>query len=338
VRALLAVLTLLSGGSHTGGDAHLQLSRSAAAILYRQPSALLRGVAPDGANGVNAEWQHGLGPGMFIEEQRHGEEAILAGVLAHSPRLWRAGLREFDWAFAHQGPDGGFTATQDPFHSTSFLVEAVAHLTLVLDHSPVPLPFGLLAHVRTYRPALLRAARWLAGEPRLSAGLAGDAPYSHRRFLVGAALGLAGLLGSDRRLEAEGRSVLAIGLAAQLPSGEDPELGGGDDSYQARGLVYAEHYLSWLPADPLAGRLRLAIARGIRWELGQVRLSGFVPSAPNTRANGLGSDHNGPKRVVYPMVAQALLGWGLRTGRPHLIALAARVATWGRTHPASVGS
>jgi hypothetical protein len=331
------VLTLIASG-HPAGDAPVQLSPTAAAILYRQPPSLLLRVASDGANGVNAEWEQGKGPGMFIEEQRHGEEAILAGVLARRPELWRAGLREFRWAFAHQGRDGGFPATQDPFHSTSFLVDAVAHLTLVLEHSPVTLPGGLLKQVLSFRPGLLRAAHWLAAEPELRAGLASDAPYTHRRFLVGAALGLAGLLAGDRRLEETSQRVLELGLAAQLPSGEDPELGGPDDSYQARGLLYAEQYLSWLPKEPLAGRLRLAIVRGLRWESSRIEPSGFVPSAGNTRANGLTVDHNGFKRVVYPAVAQALLMWGLQTGEQDLIGMATRVAAWGRRHPAEVGS
>jgi hypothetical protein len=337
MRALLAVVALAPGGA-PASDAHLQLSRTAAAILYRQPASLTARVAPDGANGVNAEWEHGQGPGMFIEEQRHGEEAVIAGVLTHRPGLWRTGLREFDWAFAHQGPRGDFPATQDAFHSTSFLLDAVAHLTLVLEHSPLALPKGLLAHVRSYEPGLRRGAQWLASEPQLAAGLATDAPYTHRRFLVAAALGLSGLVTGGRRLERTAQRVLELGLDAQLPSGEDPELGGGDDSYQARGLVYAEQYLSWLPADPLAGRLRRAIVRGLRWELGKIRPSGLVPSAANTRANGIMVDHNGPKRVVYPMVAQALLFWGMHTGRAQLVRLAARVSAWARAHPAEVGT
>jgi hypothetical protein len=337
VTALIATLVLMVAGA-TAGDARVELSRGSAQILYRQPALLLQKVAPDGANGVNAEWEHGTGPGMFIEEQRHGEEAILAGVLLDRATLWHAGLREFDYGFARQGADGGFPSSQDPFHSTSFFVDAVAHVTLVLERSPVHLPAGLLAHVRSYRPALLHAARWLASGPVLARGLAGDAPYTHRRFLVAAALGLSGLIGRDSRLRAVARGVLAQGIAAQRPDGEDPELGGPDDSYQARGLVYAEQYLSWLPRDPLAGQLRRAIASGLRWERAQIRPDGEVPMKGNTRANGVMVDHNGPKLVVYPMVAQALLWWGLTTRQPSWTALAARVAAWGRAHPSEVGT
>src|SRR5581483_5461544 len=58
-------------------------------VLYSHSAALVRGVAPDGSNGVNSQWEHGQGPGMFIEEQRHGEDAIFAGVVHHRPQLWR---------------------------------------------------------------------------------------------------------------------------------------------------------------------------------------------------------------------------------------------------------
>ena len=300
----------------------------------------MRGVAPDGANGVNAEWEHGEGPGFYIEEQRHGQEAIMAGVLHHDPEVWKLGLREFDWGFAHQDEVGNFPATNDPFHSTSFFVEATADLILVLRGAAadgVALPRHLLAHVDSYLPRLHAAARWMAGTAVWRAGLASDAPYTHRRFLVAAALGLTSVLTGDRLLLRRAREALELGIDAQLPDGVEPELGGYDSSYQARGMVYAEQYLAWLPRDPLAARLRKTIARGLEWERTRILPSGDVSIVGNTRANGVMVDHNGIKRVVYPMVAQALLWWGLARGRRSDAALAARVARWGDAHPSQVG-
>jgi hypothetical protein len=170
-------------------DVRLEFGNDFRLVLYSDPPALVRGVAPDGANGVNAEWERGTGPGLYIEEQRHGEEAIIAGVEHHDARVWRLGLRELAWGFAQQGPGGNFPATEDAFHSTSFFVEAV-----------------------------------------------------------------------------------------------DPELGGRDSSYQARGLVYAEHYLAWLPRDPSAAHLRGAIRRGLAWERTRVP----APTPPSRRASAHG--------------------------------------------------
>jgi hypothetical protein len=278
---------------------------------------------------------------MFIEEQRHGEEAIIAGLVGHNARWWQIGLRELDWGFAHQGRQGNFTKTQDPFHSTSFFVEAVAHLTLTLRaavKSGIPLPAHLLAHVAGFLPRLHAAARWMARSGVWRPGLAGDAPYSHRRFLVASALGLTAELTGDRVLLARAREALGLGLAAQRSDGIDPELGGHDSSYQARGLVYAEHYLAWVRHDAQAAQLRAAIARGLAWERTRILASGQVSTAGNTRANGVMRDHNGPKLVVYPMVAEALAWWGLAVGVRSDVRLAVTVSRWGTAHPGENGT
>ena len=320
-------------------DAQIDFSAALARILYSHRSALVRGVAPDGANGVNAEWEHGQGPGMFIEEQRHGEEAIIAGLVHHSPKLWRLGEREFAWGFAHQGPAGNFPDTQDPFHSTSFFVEGVAHVILVLRAaaaSGVAVPRHLLSEVDSFLPRLHRAARWMASSVVWRPGLASDAPYTHRRFLVASALGLTAMLTGDRLLARRAREALELGLMAQRGDGVFPELGGFDSSYQARGIVYAEHYLAWVPHAPRS--LVPAIASGLAWERTRILPSGDVSIVGNTRANGVMRDHNGPKLVVYPMVANALAWWGLARQILTDVRVAARVSAWGDSHPADVGT
>ncbi len=319
-------------------DARIDFSPAFDRILYSHPAALVRGVAPDGANGVNAEWERGQGPGMYVEEQRHGEEAIIAGLVRHSPKLWRLGAREFAWGFAHQGPAGNFPDTEDPFHSTSFFVEGVAHLTLVLRRAAragVAVPRPLLGEVNSFVPRLHRAASWMASRGVWRAGLAGDAPYTHRRFLVASALGLTAVLTGDRLLARRAREALELGLTAQLSDGVFPELGGFDSSYQARGIVYAEHYLAWVPHA--LSSLAPAIARGLAWERTRILASGEVMIVGNTRANGVMVDHNGPKRVVYPMVAEALAWWGLARQIAPDVRVAARVSVWGDAHPADVG-
>jgi len=84
-------------------------------------------------------------------------------------------------------------------------------------------------------------------------------------------------------------------------------------------------------------RLRDAIARGLRWELTRIRPSGEVLTAGNTRANGVMVDHNGPKRIVCPMVARGLAWWGLVMRAPRLLMVARRVVAWSVRHPAQVG-
>ena len=350
VAASLATAATAAGAARLSGaaltavpfrprDALIEFDPAFDRILYSHAAALVRGVAPDGANGVNAQWEHGQGPGMFIEEQRHGEDAIIAGVVHRRPELWMLGVREFAWGMAHQAPSGSFPDSQDQFHSTSFFVEGLAHLILVLRGAAgagFAVPQHVLTTVNSFLPRLHLAARWMASRSVWSAGLTSDAPYTHRRFLVASALGLTAVLTGDRLLARRAREALELGLGAQRSDGVFPELGGFDSSYQARGIAYAEHYLAWVPNAPRS--LGRAVTRGLAWERTRVSSSGKVSMSGNTRANGIMRDHNGPKLVVYPMVADALAWWGLACHNLTDLKLAERVSAWGDTHPADVGS
>lgn len=321
-------------------DSRIEVAPAFEAIMDRAPGSFLRSVAGDGSNGINALWGVHRAASFYIEEQRHGEEAVLAGLAHHRPAIWRAGLREIDWGFAREASDGSFPGTGDPFHSTSFFVEGVAHLMLVLrgaNADGIALPRGLRAHLDAHLAQLRAAARWMARPVVWTAGLASDAPYAHRRFLVAAAVGLTGVLTGDRTLRARAHQALAEGIADQRRDGVEPELGGSDSSYQARGLVYAEQFLAWLPHDSLAVRLRRTIGLGLAWERARILPSGEVSTAGNTRANGVMVDHNGPKRAVYPMVARALAWWALAGGPSSYLRVAARVQAWARSHPREVG-
>jgi hypothetical protein len=338
VGLICAVAIAASPARAANLDARIDFKPSFDRIMYAHPATLVHGVAPDGANGVNAEWEHGQGPGMFIEEQRHGEEAIVAGLVRHDRALWRLGVREFAWGFAHQGPGGNFPDTRDAFHSASFFVEGAAHLILVLRSAVkegIAVPRPLLKEVNSFVGRLHRAATWMVSRSVWQAGLESDAPYTHRRFLVASALGLTAVLTGDRLLARRAREALELGLRAQRSDGVFPELGGFDSSYQARGIVYAEHYLAWVPHPPRT--LGRAIARGLAWERTRILPSGEVSIVGNTRANGVMYDHNGPKLVVYPMVANALAWWGLAHRIAADVTLGARVSAWGAAHPADVG-
>jgi hypothetical protein len=328
-----------AASAQLGSDARVELLGGLESTLYPRGTSPLGTVAADGANSVNAAWEHGAGPGLYIEEQRHGEEAILDGLVRQSSRLWRIGLHEFTWGFARQGRDGGFPGTHDAFHSTSFFVEGVAHTMLVVRAGAaagLPLPRGLVHSLNGLVGRLHAAARWMARPDVWRAGIEGDAPFTHRRFLVAAAVGLAGELTRDRTLKRLAHTALVLGLARQRPDGVFPELGGYDSSYQLRGMAYAEQYLAWVP-DAAAGRLNRAIARGLRWELSRIRNSGQVVTTGNTRANGLMVDHNGIKRVVYPMVVRALTWWGLVMRDPRLVVIGRHVVAWSIRHPSQVG-
>src|SRR5207253_6362168 len=102
------------------------------------------------------------------------------------------------------------------------------------------LPQRLVARLAALLPRLHAAARWMAGSGVWKPGLAFDAACTHRRYLVAAALGLTSALTGDRKLRRLARRALVDGLNAQRRDGVQPENGGYDSSYQARGMVYAE--------------------------------------------------------------------------------------------------
>jgi hypothetical protein len=90
--------------------------------LYRHEVS--KNYAPDGAAGAN------IAGFQWIEEQRQGAEWIVRGLAEGRDEWVRRGWLQLDWGLSHQGGDGGFDS-KDPFHSTSFLVEALARgLTL----------------------------------------------------------------------------------------------------------------------------------------------------------------------------------------------------------------
>src|SRR3954468_4997242 len=178
-------------------DTTVELSPRFARILYVHPHRLVDNVAPTGANGYNASWEAGTAPRSFIEEQRHGEEAVMAGIAMERPDVGRMGVRLVGWGFAPQKVGGNFAAD---FHSTSFFIEATAHLILVLRGAAAagrPLPRGLLRHMEAHLPALRFGARWMARKDIFDEGYAIDTGYAHRRFLVAGAFGLTGMLTHD---------------------------------------------------------------------------------------------------------------------------------------------
>ena len=83
---------------------------------WRRQRLRARGAA--GANVSGYQW---------IEERRRGAEWIVRGYAESRPDWMALGWRELDWGLAQQQSDGGFSS-KDPFHSTSFFVEALARL------------------------------------------------------------------------------------------------------------------------------------------------------------------------------------------------------------------
>src|SRR6478609_4685773 len=108
-------------------DLRFETSSFMKSTLYRRPDHLAADIAPDGAEGkVNIEWDRTHSGKWFIEEQRHGADAVSGGIAKDDQAAIERGLKILHWGFSQQQPDGSF-ACPDTFHSTSFFVEASAH-------------------------------------------------------------------------------------------------------------------------------------------------------------------------------------------------------------------
>jgi len=268
-------------------------------------------VTPSGAEGrVNIEWDQNHAGKWFIEEQRHGSDAIAGGIAQGDPSSIDRGLKILRWGFAQQQPDGSFNCP-DAFHSTSFFVEASAHACLLLNASPFATRYA--ADVTWIEPRLLKAALWMT-EPQVETeGRHSNQPYTHRRYLVAAALGETGVLTSNRFLIDHSALYIREGITLQDPSGFNPEKGGYDCSYHAVGLLYAERYYDIVADGELKSQLFDMLKKGVTWLAGRVQSDGTIDPSGNSRT-GLGqeSGRNGTlKTINYGSAYQAVYHWYL---------------------------
>jgi hypothetical protein len=306
---------------------YLRQRRLYTACPADQPPPVSGCVAADGAANVNALWEAGLAHHWYIEDQRGASLLIIGGLVRADNESIATGLRMIDWGFAHQLPDGSFDGTGDAFHSTSFFVESVAHSLLVLQGSP---------HADRYARVIARdnalvhlAALWMIRPDVWQRGMRRDRPYTHRRYLVAAALGETAVLTGDAALRGPMDEAIDTGLRLQRADGVNPERGGFDSSYQAVGLEYAARWLTYLgDSDTRATAVMTMVQRGLTWEASRVADSGEVYATGNTRTgNGQENTRAGvPKTVSYSEVIRAFGYFGLKNGDTTWIHLAERIA------------
>ncbi|WP_375498935.1 hypothetical protein [uncultured Nostoc sp.] len=283
-------------------------------VLYRRLSGLQKSMMPNGANGANILWISNQARHWYIEEQRYGEDLIISGLINNDPQAIEAGFKMFDWGFAHQVDDGSFFMTGDRFHSTSFFVESVAHSLLVIQQSPYSEKYA--NQVAKYKPLVHRAARWMILPNVWKKGIRRNKPYSHRRYLVAAALGLTGKLTGDEELIKYSRKSVKDGLSLQRPDGVNPEKGGHDSSYQTVGIMYAERWVTYFPNDSLTPKVAQMIDKSLSWEQTRILPSGEISTKGNTRTGGREKIRDGSryKKVGPGSQIRAFAYWASVTG------------------------
>jgi hypothetical protein len=295
-------------------------------MAYPNPAKAANDMTPSGAYGaVNREYDKTHQGRWYIEEQRHGDTAVAAGIAHNNTDAIDRGMKAFEWGFKQQEPDGSFKC-RDEFHSTSFFVESTAHAFLLLQQSPFAERYR--AQIGAMKPKILAAARWMANPKNRRPGEAKNAPYAHRRYLVAAALGETGVLCEDQRLVDASKEFIREGIAIQAPEGYNPERGGYDSSYHAVGLVLAMRYDTTVADRETRDSLEPMLQRAIAWLAGRVKPDGDIDPTGNTRTGtAQEKDRTGKaKSLNYGYAFRAFEYWSMISGDESYHQLAKLVA------------
>jgi hypothetical protein len=295
---------------------------------YRNVNKLDSDSAPDGAYGpMNQAWDQSHEGKWYIELQRPGGDLIDGGVATNNTDAIARGLKIIRWGFDQQQSDGGFDC-DDAFHSTSFFVESTAHALLLMHDAGYDSQFQ--SDVDWIKPRLLAAAEWMERPDIETVGKEHNAPYTHRRYLVGDAFGETGVLLDDPALIRHSEGYIEDGLSLQTPKGYNPEKGGYDVSYNAVGLWYAERYYSEVAHGALKSRLYAMLSKGVAWEASRINPDGSVMTEGDSRVGGDDPerDRTGATKVVaFGQVFRALDYWSLISGQPQYEQIAEKVAS-----------
>ena len=269
-------------------------------------------VAPNGAAGVN----RGAGPQWYIEEQRAGAEFVQRGVVMENAGWVSTGWRILDWGIARQGPDGGFPGTGDPFHSVSLFVEALSRALLLDPAAATP------ARVRAARAA----AEWLLLPNVAGRGEAHNRPYTHRRWILAAALAQAAQAANQPQLMRAARSYARAGLQLQAENGVNPEKGGADIGYQMFGVVMAARFVAAGPDRRLENSVIRMIDKAATWAGTRIGEDGRVDATGSTRTSIETARDGRLKQVPHHSIVEGLAYSAALTGDSSYHVMAERVA------------
>lgn len=296
---------------------------------YRNVRKLDNDDAPSGAYGsVNRDWEVTHSGKWYIEEQRNGGDLIIGGISAHNRKAIDRGLKILEWGFRQQKPDGMFPST-DPFHSSSFFVEAAAHACLLLQVSRYGTSYA--SQIADMTERLRRAAHWMMLPSIEEAGKRENRIFTHRRYLVACALGETGVLAHDDVLIHKSEEYVRDGMSLQDPSGFNPERGGYDSSYNAGGLVFAERYYVLVAPNDIRPALGTMLKNGVAWQASKVAPDGSQITAGNTRVQGIvtETDRAGQaKHIAIGQVFRCFAYWAQISGDAHFGQLAETVADY----------
>jgi hypothetical protein len=291
------------------GDLAVETSAFLKQSAYRNPAHYGTEGSDGGAFGkANETWERAREGKWVIDPQREAYEAIAAGIAYERQDLIDRGRKMVDWGLARQQTDGGFDCP-DALHGTAAFIEAAAHAALLLDASPQRAANH--AWVESIAPRVARAAHWLIEPRNEKVLLQRDRPYTQRAYLDAAAVGEAGVLAGDPELVDRSWTYARAGLAAQDPSGFNPEKGHGEPSGQVTGLMYALTYDELVATAKQREALAPMIRSGFVWLKGRVRSDGTVDtSVPAPKGKAAAEK---PKAMAYREGYRAAFAWAAMT-------------------------
>jgi len=310
--AAIAALVLCAppAASAARADRDLELERTA--VIVEHDYEELPAMGPNGAVGENLMDR----PGYSVANQRWGDLYVRAGIVRDEPELIERGFDAFDHAFSRQRANGSFPGA-DQAEKYAFFIEAVAHSVLLLREVGLDSSYRrrLSHYVRRLEKSIPFVVRdW--HQFRYRARL-----FTHRAYVMGAALTLLGELTGGGRVKRYGRRAIEMGLRQQRAGGVNPERGGFDVRYQMAGLVYAERYAVYFPRHDLASRVRGMVERGLGWMATRIDDDGWIDWRGSTRACLEISEVTGePKTPAYESAVRGFAYWGGHTGREELVA------------------
>jgi len=265
----------------------------------------------------------------FIEEQRSAADAIIAGIIQDNEAVIERGMMALEWGAKQQQTDGSFNCS-DNFHSTSFYVEAVAHSCILLKRSKY---YSLYQErIEKLKTSITNTVNWMLKPEVLVVGKKRNEPYTHRRYLVAAAIGEAGVLCNNNNFIKQSSLFIYEGLSLQDTAGVNPEKTGYDCSYQAVGLLFAHRYFDIVADEKQKEALLLMFEKGFKWLLSRIDENGKVNGVGNTRT-GFGQEKvrsGKPKGISFGAIANSLIWWGIYQNDTQLQILAEKVFTTGR--------
>jgi hypothetical protein len=238
-----------------------------------------------------------------IGQQIYAVDLIELGVHRRDRSLVDKGVIGVDWGVAlpiddagvhhlHRECDGTTAPDYGGTHHTTQWLESLGRAVYLLAASEYAGDFrnkidSYIDRIEVIAERLVRPDNWQKWVDAIKDENGHD--FTHRTFMMAAALGLASTLTDRADTATKWASTAAMiaqrGIGNQDDDGVNPERGGYDVQYQMYGVRLAEAYHSTLGADSdVKPALEISIDRAIDWMIGRIdKLTGKVIIGDSTR-------------------------------------------------------